>query len=447
MAPFVALILCTVFVILLLWHERRHPPQATRAIWIPALWLVYAGSKPLGAWFSGDINNIDAGSPPDRIFLTLLICISLIILIKRRFDWPKALKSNSWLIAFVAFELASVLWSDIPFISFRRWVKELGAVLIAFVVMSEPSPRASIENLIRKVTYILIPFSVLLVKYFPALGVQHNRWSGEAMWLGVTMQKNGLGRLCMISIFFLVWTLVRRWHGGPPGLWRYQTYLDLIVLAMAGWLMKGPGISGYSATGAISLLIGLLTYLSFLIMKKRAAGKWQKIFTPLVALIVFVGVSAPFNGGTTVSRFASPAGRDETLTGRTQIWASLLPVAMQRPILGRGFGGFWTTQARIVFDISEAHNGYLDVMLDLGFAGIIFLLGYLLWSCRKAQICLALDYDWGALWLCYIVMLVVHNISETSINSLVSHLSAVVLLLSVSSVSRDGETEIPSPST
>ena len=123
-------------------------------------------------------------------------------------------KCNRWLVLLISYMLVSILWSDIPFVAFKRWVREFTAVIMALLVLSEPAPRQALESVLRRTVYVLIPFSVLLIKYFPDLGVIYSRWTGEIQWIGVTLQKNGLGRLCLISAFFLVWTLTRRWQGG-----------------------------------------------------------------------------------------------------------------------------------------------------------------------------------------------------------------------------------------
>jgi hypothetical protein len=53
-------------------------------------------------------------------------------------------------------------------IAFRRWVREIIVVIMAMVVMSEAYPRQALESLIRRTTYILIPFSLVLVRYYGA---------------------------------------------------------------------------------------------------------------------------------------------------------------------------------------------------------------------------------------------------------------------------------------
>jgi O-antigen ligase len=72
-------------------------------------------------------------------------------------------------------------------------------------------------------------------------------------------------------------------------------------------------------------------------------------------------------------------GRDSTLTGRTTIWAGALSV-VTHPLLGTGFESFWEG-ARLTKiwaainepGIQEAHNGYLEVFLNLGWVGVLLL--------------------------------------------------------------------------
>ena len=431
--PILALILCTTFVLFLLRPERKQSPDVTRALWIPTIWMLCVASKPLGIWFQSG-GDLESGSRWDRAFLTVILCIALWILVRRKFDWFSAVKDNVWLTILIVFMLASILWSNMPYISFKRWTREFIAILMAFVVLSETSPRQAIESIIRRITYILIPFSILLIKYFPKYGVEYGRWSGELMWMGVTQQKNALSLLCLLAALFLIWSLVRRWQGHNPPVWKYQTHAELFVLVMTFRLMGGPrGNLFYSATANISLTLGLLVYWGFHLMKKFKISLRAGTLMTFVVIIIIFGIIAIFSGGTNVGYFASSVKRDATLTGRTQVWATLVPIAMQRPLLGGGFGGFWTTRAREEFEISGAHSGYLDVLLGLGFSGIFLVSIFLLTSCRKAHRGLSHNYDWGALSLIYLIIVVSHNITESSIDTFTSPLTAVLLFLSVSS--------------
>lgn len=252
------------------------------------------------------------------------------------------------------------------------------------------------------------------------------------MWIGVATQKNALGRLCMISAFFLVWTLLRRWKGRDIPVAKYHTFLDVIVLMMTLWLLKGPE-ADYSATATVALFGGMATLSTLHRLKRHQINIGANTLTAIMAILIGFGTVTPMYGGSTVVAFTDGLGRDATLTGRTEIWADLLPAMMRQPITGHGFGGFWSDATKAAHNIGEAHSGYLDLLLELGFIGL-FLFSMFLLSCfRKAQRTLVLDYDWGSLWIGFLLMAVIHNITETSITSFTSQLSAVLLFLAFSS--------------
>src|ERR1017187_3349946 len=92
----VALGLCTVFVVFLLRLDLRQSPGMSRALWLPALWVIFCACKPLGDLFgltrpAGGF-DIEAGSPLDRTFSTILIVCSLLVLARRKLDRSKILK-------------------------------------------------------------------------------------------------------------------------------------------------------------------------------------------------------------------------------------------------------------------------------------------------------------------------------------------------------------------
>ena len=81
-------------------------------------------------------------------------------------------------------------------------------------------------------------------------------------------------------------------------------------------------------------------------------------------------------------------GRDITQTGRTEIWEVAMTQLMQKsPILGFGRGTFWAPNSAFAraagaavghqYIPPTAHNGYLDLALEIGFLGlVIFLIGF-----------------------------------------------------------------------
>ena len=311
---------------------------------------------------------------------------------------------------------------------------------MGLVVLSETSPRRAIESIIRRSAYILVPFSLLLIKYFPAYGVAFADWSGKRMWVGVATQKNGLGRICMVVSLYFIWSLIRRWQGNNPRIWKYQTHLELLVFLMAIWLLKGPGLGAYSATSIIALGMSLIICSGFYLAKKRGILVG---FTPLIIIIIAImvyGIIVVYTGEVKFGSLTASMGRNETLTDRTAIWARIVPEVKRRPLLGIGFGGFWTPKTRSLFRISGAHSG-IPIYCWSSVSPAFFSFLPILFRLAGKRIGYYPTILIGTLWIGYIVMLVVHNITESSINSLAMQLPAIILFLTLtySNTSQKGD--------
>jgi O-antigen ligase len=427
-----ALWLCTAFVAWLLWLDRKQAPDLSNVVWLPTIWSLLAGSRSLSSWFSQQGDDQLAGSLLDQIFEGMLLIIAFFILMRRNVDWSEIIHTNRWLLILLGFMLLSVGWSDIPGVTFRRWIKELGAVAMAFLLLTERSPCEAVQSVLRRTVYILIPFSVLLIKYFHDFGVNYDRWTGEIQWVGVTVQKNGLGRLCMIAAFFLVWTWASRRDQRQPLVAKYQNLFEGILFLMTIWLLKGPSMWAASATAIVCLCVGLAAFGVLRWMTMHGIHLGTGTCVVIIAGVMILGVITPLVGGTTVGQVTSLVGRNATLTGRTDIWAGLIPEVQERPFLGSGFSSFWTPHNRAIHIGGEAHNGYLDVWLGLGFVGLLVTLIFLLSCSFKAARAMGNDYEWGSFCLCLLLMASLHNWSESSFDSLNRHLMTIVLFVTVS---------------
>jgi len=420
---------CTLFGVWLLRTERRQSAEVSAAVWIPTLWMLLIAGKPLGIWFGG-IGTAEDGSGLDRLVLSGLGLLGIIVLARRRFDTTQALRENQWLVALLGYMLLSTLWSDITFIAIKRWVREAIVVIMALVVLSESNPRLALESLLRRSIYVLIPFSILLIKYYPALGVDYARWSGLQMWIGVTVHKNTLGRLCLVASFFLLWTFYRRWQGHALAGGRHQSFADSAVLLIALFLLRGAE-GAYSATSIGTLAVGVMAFIGLVWLRRCNALLPRVGLSACVAFLIGFGVAAPFLGGANVAGFSSAFGRNETLTGRTETWEELVPVVMSDPFLGVGFGSFWTTARRDFYQMSHGHNGYLDVLLELGLLGLALYAALLLSCGHRLHAALAQDYDWACLGICLLLMVLVYNITESALNSLAEQMTALFILASL----------------
>lgn len=384
---------------------------------------------------------MEAGSPLDRVFLLGVGVLGLIIIAKRRsFPWS-IVNGNIWVAAIMVYMLVSISWSGIPFISFKRWSREIIALIMCICIVSEEDPYKAVRSVLRRLIYIYLPFSLMLIKYYPDLGVFYSN-SGIQCWMGMGLHKNTLSNLCTLVIVYLVWTFVRRrWAREKAVVW-YQAYVEVFLLALSVYLLLGPNHTlTNSATSLITSIVGLTALAVLFWMQLHGRTVKSNALTITVLFLVIYGTITPFLGGLSLIDISSLVGRDESLTGRSSIWASLTPYVWSSPIVGYGFGGFWTDAMREKVMAAHPHNGYLDVILNTGFFGLFLFSMFIIRSCRYAENLLVSHADWGALWSCYLLITVMNNITEASATSLSSTNVVVLLLMGFAAFAAGGRKE------
>jgi O-antigen ligase len=112
-------------------------------------------------------------------------------------------------------------------------------------------------------------------------------------------------------------------------------------------------------------------------------------------------------------------GRDATLTDRTALW-EVVRSQEANPIIGVGFMSFWTGERmRAIWDtvgegINQAHNGYLEQYVNLGYVGVTFIGVIMLSALLKVRRGLDIDAPAAVLRLCLLVAAALYNYTEAS---------------------------------
>ncbi len=433
MSSIIALFLFSAFVFFLLRVDHKQHPEPSFALWLPTVWLLLVTGKAMATWFGYAGSGMEEGSPLDRNLLLSLLAIGFFVIKKRNTDIKGIMRKNNSVILFLFFMLISVLWSEMPFISFKRWARNLVPIVMALIICSETYPRNALERVFKRICYIHIPFSLFLIKYFPHLGRKYGRWGGEVMWVGSTDQKNGLGFICLFTVLFFIWSYVCKWRKGSLRDSKLQIWLDFIILIIALYLFMGPEHSlTYSATAFAALIVALIALILFLWFKKQNIIINNNLLTLLIILVILFGTITFFLGRLPLLNLSGVLNRDESLTGRDAIWSFLLPYALKKPLLGHGFGGFWTGALRSTGHF-PAHNGYLETVLSMGFVGLLFLSMFLIDNCRKACRAMNIDFEWGVLWFCLVLVAVTRNITESVIMELSGYMPGILLFMMISS--------------
>jgi exopolysaccharide production protein ExoQ len=415
MPPTLALVIWFILLIGLLYWDPAKELKNSIALWVPLIWMFILGSRLPAQWLEGAVSGpaaqaLEEGNPLDRAVFSVLIFLALVILFSRSFNWGKFFANNFALMALLIFALLSVVWSDFPFIALKRWLRDLGNYLVILVVVSDPRPLEAVRTILRRLCYLLIPLSILIYKYYPQIGKQYDPWTGAAMFVGATTSKNMLGVLCLISGIFFFWDTVTRWSQRKE---RQIKRIILVNVAFLAMTLRLLTLSS-SATSSVCLVIGCLVIAAIQSKWGTRHPSFVKFLIP-ASFCVFLILTAGFNINETLAR---GVGRDPTLTGRTNIWKAVLSTNTN-PLVGTGYQSFWlgprlTHVWKLAGGVTEAHNGYLEVYIDLGLIGVVLLLIFLIASYRSMCKRLSPSFGLATLGLALWTVVLFYNITESA---------------------------------
>jgi O-antigen ligase len=431
----IALVICSIGIAGLFFLDRDKSARTSKALWLPVVWLWIVGSRNVSAWLGiggagGQGSQLNAtldGSPADAYFFAVLLAVGIVVLLQRRNLTSALLKLSGPILVYYFYCLASVAWSPFPDPAFKRWTKYVGDLVMVLIVLTDLQPLAAIRRIFSRVGFLILPLSVAFIRYTP-MGRGYDP-SGDPANIGVTLNKNALGLITFLILIGALWNL-RALLADKTAQSRGRRLVaqgTLFVFGLAVLQMAQCA----TATACAVLGCGLLLATGLPALKNRPAR-----LHALVLTVVLAGSVAMFLGGESV--VTSALGRNSDLTGRTEIWAASIAAA-QNPVIGSGFESFWNANnakvARALpgyWDLSNlvtAHNGYIEVYLNLGWMGVCLIALILISGYLRAAKAYQRNPEVGGLFLAYIATAIFYSITEAGFRVLTP--SWIFLLLAI----------------
>lgn len=417
MNPSIANFICILGVAGLFYLDRDKTVHTSKALWLPVSWLAISASRPVSMWLgagpTGSNTQLD-GSPVDAAFFGALLAAAIAVLIHRGRSTRILLTANWPVLAYFLFCLISASWSVHQEVAFKRWIKAIGDLAMAFVVATDAQPVAAFRRLISRVGFLLLPTSVLFIRYYGDLGHAYSP-DGMQVNTGVTTDKNILGVTVLVISLGTLWrVLTLLADKAQPNRRRHLTaHITLFLFGIA--LLKLAN----SATSLACFILGAGIIIATRMRTMRRSP--ARVHLLCLAIILTGGMLMLFGGGGGV---VHALGRKSNLTGRTDIWAAVIP-AVPNAIIGAGFESFWISPSVLQFQralllegwwhpevLNEAHNGYIEVYLNLGWVGVVLISLVLISGYRRAVEAFRLNPSIGGLMLAYIIATAVYSITE-----------------------------------
>jgi O-antigen ligase len=343
------------------------PGRLERLFILVSLLLVTQALTPLIMLAGTNTDALGDSNPATMLSALAIYCVAFFLLMRKPMAMVATAKDDLLLLAMFLLPVISVVWSVDREVSFRRVVALVMTGIYCIYIARRLSPRDFLRYLLLAL-FLGGVMSLVYTVIDPRDAIEHSAVN-TGSWQGVYGHKAILGRIAAVAVTVSVYVRPRHSWEGPM---RWATIAIFVFLSIksqsrASWLMMLGGAS-------FMLLI--------VIVRNRRLSSGIKLAAALLCgMAVLGGVAANWTA------ILADVGRDSTFSGRTTLWTGAIAVAnAHHPVLGAGYRAFWTaTGAAGVRDYIQdwlrlpghGHNGYLDVWLELGYAGAVLFAVFL----------------------------------------------------------------------
>jgi O-antigen ligase len=386
-------------------------------VWVTVLRIVVPGFFDYAADDTTLIEN--GGSVGNQIIWLGLVLIPVILLRHRiRLTWILLRTVNGWFLLLTLLACASALWSIDAGATLRKLSHLIGIYIVCITVCLVGWNARRFQGVLRPVLTAIMVGSIIFGLVRPDLAIAGpNLASGDpgGHWRGLTVHKNALGSVSSFAVILWFHAFLYRetkWWATLVGL---SSSLACLYLSGSSTSLAG------TAMVLVFLLLGKLTPPS---MRRHVTPVMISMFLLTILLYGLAAMKLVPGLNAFIGLATSAVGKDPTFAGRTPIWDLVKANIALHPALGTGYGAFWVGPfdtspsyeflKRLYFYPGEAHNGYLDVVLDLGYVGLVllgaFIVRYLVLSIRLLKI----DRPQALLYLSLMIYFLLANLTESS---------------------------------
>lgn len=325
--------------------------------------LIFQFSAALVALILTDPTDMDSESMLAR---TLWYPGYLMILGLTVVHLPKIVRMavfNPLLIICVLWCGISFFWSIEPQVTLRRSVALLMTTLFGLFLAARYDWNGLVQRL-GAVVLTTAVISLFLAVVLPSYGVVQEIHEGA--WRGAWLEKNSFGLNMAKGLLVMMCAFAMRpnrwWIWVPGGLLCFG--LVLMSTSKAALLAALVAIAGFFAIRVFRRFPVLRIPLMYMIVISVSGFAFLMIFMP-DAMFELIG-------------------KERTLTGRTDIWNSLIVAIKENPWLGYGYGTFWGdplgpsywVRFSLEWGVPTAHNGWMETWLSAGAVAVI-MFGFL----------------------------------------------------------------------
>lgn len=324
----------------------------------------------------------------------------------RRVDFLSLMQGHWSLILFLIYAFSSFFWSAFPDKVLTACSHLLGAYLVAAAgLLMFRGNEVSLIRVYCMFSYVFIPACLVTGFYFP----DRNIHVQSGRWMALTLNPNTLGAATMICVWANMSYLLYA-RNVLMRLWVVLTIIGAFGLLVGAGSVTSMGLS-------ILAVLGIPLFYWFAKSGNAVIATFRISYTSLIIFAVLGYFYATQPELFDMNRSLDSVGRQSNLTGRTTLWAIANAAIDARPFIGWSFDSLSSLPSKYSINTNQFHNGYLDLMVRGGMIGLGFIIFFaattVLRIIRLAPGKKAMSASFGTL----LVLILLHNISETSLAS------------------------------
>jgi exopolysaccharide production protein ExoQ len=300
---------------------------------------------------------------------------------------------------FVAWIALSYTWSADPYITSHDLLLRLPGIFVAILCVGILPP-AHFRRLILIFVSVMLLANIGYIALRPGIATHPRPGDIAPGWRGLFNHKNLLGMFGVLAIVTYLTLLPR------------SVIRNLILLGVGALILTTQSVTALST----SFLV-VAAYLWVYRLHEQESPRLRTAYTVTTALLIPIGVALLASSlGNIVGLF----GRDRTFTGRTRIWSAALHAIRSREWQGYGWAAPWNSlkgptiamQRSIGFDVFSAHNGALELMLEVGIIGLLLYVPVLLGALRSGFQAMHVHQRHGRFVVLTVIALTIASMSE-----------------------------------
>lgn len=350
-----------------------------------------------------DPSKLGTSNWVNQVVFSTLFLMALFSSIPKIREIVAIIKREKFFVIFLLWCTLSIIWAEDSFVVFKRLFQLYTAVIVclAFLVHSE-----SIDDafLILKIFFGVF-MVVSLISLFTIPGAISQRVGG---WQGLATSKNGLGEASLISILVWIYAFI------SDKRMRSRLFYTFMLMVSLFLLFGAQSITSISAF--MFLILMWILFETDKIFKPLGIGRTISILFLVFGFLLTI-FTFYFSSEILDSVFAL-AGKNLTLTGRTDLWSDVIFEAKKHLLIGCGYQGFWIVDSPKILELyttyiwlpRSGHSGYIDLLNETGIIGsflfFMIVVNYFISLLRNKE---------KTFWMWFIVIALIENFTETKL--------------------------------